>query len=125
MSLPPFSVVVVQRGVGDCGIAALAMLTGKSYEDVLEAASRVQPRAHHKGLWMKQIQRIAAALGTNLHNRRKFNLEEDCGILSVDAHVVMVRDGVVIDPQDGCVWFDTGLFAEIPATVGPILRLED
>jgi len=64
-----------------------------------------------------------------LCNRRKFNLDEDCGILGVaddtSYHVVLLRDGVIVDPQDGCIWFDPTAYTGIMPRLGPILRVED
>lgn len=129
MTLPPFTVIVGQRGHGDCGIAALAILLGKPYDDVFEAAAHVARKPHSRGLWMAEIQRIARSLGVELKKRRKVNLEEDAGILGVGAgetsHVVVLRDGVILDPADSSIWFDPLMYVTAFLPLGTILRLED
>jgi hypothetical protein len=55
----------IQRASGECGIACLATLTGKSYEYVLVEASRekkaVGKRPHENGLFLSNIVRIAGS----------------------------------------------------------------
>lgn len=126
MTLPPVFFVIQQRGSGDCTIAALAILLGSTYEDVLEAAGQVARKPHRRGMWTTQIIKVAAALGATLVRKQKFNLEEDAGILCVGGvvpHVVVLRDGLLIDPADGCVWLEPQITYAGPVLTGPLLRL--
>lgn len=123
MILPPFTTIVPQRGHGDCGIAALATFLGRSYEDVFEATIGIAPSPHHRGLWMSQIMRVAATFGVTLRRRRKFNIDEDTGIIGIRRdHVGVLREGIVIDSDGPMVWFEPAMSLD---SYGPLLRLED
>lgn len=98
---------IVQTG-NDCAIAALAMFTGRPYAEVAEVAVGVAPRAFVRGMWCSEIQRAAKRLGITLKQARRFNLEEDSGVLCVDhpdgAHAVVLFHGLIINSADGQVW---------------------
>ena len=100
----PILKVVLQRAASDCAVAVLAMLTGKTYEEILLAVGQEQPKVLKKGLWVAEIIRIASAAGVPLKKRKKFDLETDCGILCLYDHVVVLKNGLVIDPADGSIW---------------------
>lgn len=113
MSLP-FVNLQIQRGRGDCGIAALAMLLGRSYEDVFAAAvTRKYRNPHESGMYSAQIVKAAKRLGTTLTLRRTWDLESSCGLLTVDKinkqpddypqHLVLLKFGLIFD-TDGTVW---------------------
>ncbi len=113
MSLP-FVELVIQRGKGDCGIAALAMLLGRPYEDVFAAAiTRTCQKPHHSGMLTRQIQAAAARLGIVLILRRSWDLESSAGLLTVEQtepkpdeftqHLVLLKFGLIFD-TDGTVW---------------------
>jgi hypothetical protein len=110
----PFVNLQLQRGRGDCGIAALAMLLGQSYENVFAAAvTRKYRKPHEVGMYSKQIVQAARRLGTRLVLRRTWDLETSCGLLTVERlnkavdefsqHLVLLKFGLVFD-TDGTVW---------------------
>jgi len=101
---------VRQRGGGDCGISALAMIAGQSYEDTYVEVSKVD-RVHRGkcGLYSRELVVIAARLGVCLRATRRFDLDQDEGILRVrpnsrrsplhtEGHVVALKDGWVRCP---------------------------
>ena len=67
----------------------------------------VAPTDHKSVLWVRQIIRIAAALGVTLNATA---IDDDAvGILVVKfrdrtRHIVVLFQGVVINPADGLVW---------------------
>lgn len=98
--------LVEQRAEGDCGIAALATWTGQSYEDVYVACSAVdRVKRGRSGLRVKDLIETAAKLGVTLRMKRRPDLDEDDGILSVNwttkrtygGHYVVLRNGLVLD----------------------------
>src|SRR5262245_52799611 len=92
--------MVPGRERNDCAICVLAMYLGVSYEDVLRAvAVRDRPYQGRQGLRLREIERIARALGTPLKRHRKYDVNTAYGILSLPDHVVLLRTGVVIDPE--------------------------
>jgi hypothetical protein len=92
--------LVTGRERNDCAICAIAMYLGVSYEDVLrEVAVRDRPWQGRQGLRLTDIERIARGLGTPLKRIRKYDLLSAYGILSVPRHVVLVRNGMIIDPE--------------------------
>lgn len=106
--------MVLQQGKADCGIAALAMFVGKSYADVFAAAvTRRFPKPHVSGMYTRQIIELAWRLGVALVLRRAWDLENDCGLLTVEKlnpteddfkqHLVLLKFGLVFD-TDGTVW---------------------
>jgi hypothetical protein len=99
--------VVAQRADGDCGLAALATLLGMAYEDVYVAARAIDPPSRCKrGMYLKDVQSVARRLGVGLRVKRRPDLEEDEGVLSVlwnakrrfRGHYVVLWKGLVIDP---------------------------
>ena len=64
----PFVETIKQRGKADCCIAALAMLLGRTYEDVLAAAiTKKHPQPHATGMYtLRQLQATARRLGIAL-----------------------------------------------------------
>lgn len=115
MPIPPYVRLVSQRAKGDCGLAALAMYFGLSYEEVFCAAHcRKRDRdVRETGMYTKDFLRIAKRLGRVLLLRRKVDLDEDTGILTIERtepqeecflqHVVLLRFGLIFD-TDGMIW---------------------
>ena len=102
--------LVAQRGVGDCGVAALATLLGLSYEDVYTEMAKRDVRRGKSGTTFRHLIRIAARFGVVLRLRLKMDLDESEGILAVEwlttghpttQHVVILFHGLIIDPADG------------------------
>lgn len=98
--------ITEQRTDGDCGLAALSTLTGQSYEDVYVACARVERVARGRlGLTLDDLIQTAAKLGVTLARKRRPDLDEDDGILSLTwiekrkyrGHYVVLRNGLVID----------------------------
>lgn len=105
----PIVRVVTARESGDCAICVLAMLSGKTYEDVLAVGARhINSRIHHAGMYGKEIVRVAKELGITLRWTRHVDLETALGILSVSfeegpGHVLLINSGLLID-VDGTIW---------------------
>lgn len=106
-------------GHGDCAVAALELACGVSYETALAACINVVPAALKRGLTLKEMQKAATFLGFVTKRRRKFDLEEDTGILCVidpkDAsseHAVYLWEGRIIEPMsDRCqLWLSAPAF---------------
>jgi ABC-type bacteriocin/lantibiotic exporter with double-glycine peptidase domain len=97
--------VTPQRRDADCGVACLAMLINKPYEEVLIAVAAVQPKFLKRGLWLKEIATAALNLGVRLQ-KRKYD-PELTGIVRVSSrsvgHVVFQLDGKFID-TDATIW---------------------
>lgn len=113
--------IVRQRGDQDCGIACLAMYAEVSYEDAYVAVTRVDRVTRGKrGLDNRELVRAAKYLGIVLVPTRKFDLDDDEGILRVrwngkanakanpGGHYVVVLEGRVLCPKDsiGLAWRD-------------------
>ena len=103
--------VVVQLTPADCGLACVAMLTGRPYKDVFQGAQASAKRARKHGTNEKELRRLAKGVGVKLRKRRDVNIEEDTGILwlgseneSVDDHACVLFNGTLIDPADGLLW---------------------
>jgi hypothetical protein len=102
-----------QRGDWDCGVGAIAFIAELSYEDVYVAAAAIDPTWRGKsGLYSREIVAIAARLGVTLTPTRRFDLDDDDGVLSIrwngpkgkqnpGGHFVAVRSGFVFCPSDG------------------------
>lgn len=110
MASPAVVEVIVQKTSSDCAIAALAMLLGKPYREVSEAALVACSRPHKSGLWTPEIIRVAKHLGAILKPQdvKAFD-EEGTGLLVVRkkngvSHVVLLFQGVVVDPSSGLVY---------------------
>jgi ABC-type bacteriocin/lantibiotic exporter with double-glycine peptidase domain len=125
--------VHAQRGEGDCSIACLAMLLNVSYEDALQAMTNVAHNAHRRGAWEKQIVAGALKLGTTLVKRKLVAMEHSTGVLCVTVagdddrrvkHVVVLRWGLLFDPDGGTVWEPETYIATKQAKVGNLLTRE-
>lgn len=101
-----------QRGRKDCGVATLATLLGRSYEEVLVAAASVSPNVLKKGLYASDLAKIAQGLGSRLLRLTgTIDLDEETGILEVQIkkdkreHLVFLMNGIVFDPEEvGQAW---------------------
>ena len=94
--------IVVGRERNDCAICVMAMYLGRSYEDVLRVvAVRDQPWQGRQGLRIREIEQIARALGTPLKRLRKYDLTSAYGMLSLPNHLVLIRNGMLVDPEPG------------------------
>lgn len=108
MSIPLAVQPIIQTG-NDCAIASLAMFLGLPYAQVAASAVTVAPQAFDRGMWCTEIQRTSKRLGVQLVQRRRFNVDEDTGILCLDlpcgsSHALVLFRGVLINSDDGMVW---------------------
>lgn len=107
-----------QRGKHDCGVATLATLLGRSYEDTLLAAGRLSPKVLKTGLYSSDLIRIAAEFGSTLVRRvQRIDLDEHTGILGLEypskrLHFVFLTNGLVFDPQEDNVAWDAYTFVK-------------
>lgn len=104
--------VIRQRGDADCGCAALAIVAQITYEDCYVAVSAVDKRYRGKnGLHNRDVIAAARKLGLSLKPTRRFDLDDDEGVLRVrwndpkrrrGGHFVAVTTGGFIScPSDG------------------------
>lgn len=125
MREPIFIEPIFQKDSGDCAICSLAMLLGKPYVSIVEAAPTQylgrKYRPVKEGLTGKMMIEIAAKFGARLVMRRKYQLDEDTGILTVlkanvrkptSTHAVVLAKGTIIDPVDARFWPDADIFLE-------------
>jgi hypothetical protein len=102
------------------------MLLSTPYEDVYVATAAVDPARSQRGLHLKDLQAIAAKLGTRLEQRRRsaYDLDVDTGILKVTrdrpywSHFVVLFRGIVLDPDGGAVYEDLDDYLAQPAHTG-------
>lgn len=104
----PFVQLVPQRHKTDCGVATLATLLGKSYEEALLAVK--QPQVLTKGVQLRVVRNAARKLGTPLVLHRQIDIDNDTGILGVVSegwdfeHLVVMLNGTIIDCEDSTIW---------------------
>lgn len=107
--------VISQRKGWDCGVASLAMLTGKPYGDVmaLARANVSEQKRKRYGLVTYELEDIAMQLGQPLKRiyRRRDYLFGQTGILGLlggamdkRGHWVILKAGAIVDPDGGEVW---------------------
>lgn len=106
--------VVKQRNNMDCGVAALAMLLGKSYGDVAYAVKQVIEKFPKRGLGLIHLEQVSESLGYPLKRvyKKKNYLESNpVGVLGVvggrmcwAGHWVIWKEGVIVDPDDGKIY---------------------
>lgn len=132
--------VVVQKDIADCGVAALAMLTGKSYGEVMAVVpARTRGDLSKKGISVAQLRKYAKALGCPLRYVKDGDLSNVVGILDLqryaeegnprkgyEGHLAIVAKGVVINPNDGGIWTDIDAFFKTRrwAPLGVLVRQE-
>lgn len=94
------------QGHGDCAIAALALACGVTYEIALAAVLGVCANALIEGLDIKEVKLAATHLGFKVRISRKYDLEDDTGILFVEqphvkdsGHAVYLWEGRIIEPK--------------------------
>jgi ABC-type bacteriocin/lantibiotic exporter with double-glycine peptidase domain len=102
--MPPAIVtrLVPGREPNDCAICVLAMYLGVSYEDVLRTvAVQDRPYQGRQGLRLHEVERLARAMGTRLKRVRKYDILTAYGMLSLPHHLVLLRTGLIVDPEPG------------------------
>lgn len=91
------------EGYGDdCALVSLAIYLGLDYPDVVRAVTITDKKQGTDGLSLRAIVRTASLLGYRLIVRRKFDLDEDYGIVVIADHCGVLRNGLVMDRQT--VW---------------------
>jgi hypothetical protein len=108
--------LIAQRKQGDCAIAALAMFAMQTYEDAYVAFSKVDPRRGGSSVYHADILKAAKHLGIGLLPTRRYDLDDDEGVLRVrwngrkerkqnrHGHFVTVRNGQIFCPADVMVY---------------------
>lgn len=110
--------IINMRGKNDCGVATLATLLGRTYEEILISAGRISPNVLKKGLYGSDLVKIAAEFNISLVRRvQKIDLDEHSGILGLRyptkrEHFVFLTNGLVFDPQDENVVWDAYLYVK-------------
>jgi ABC-type bacteriocin/lantibiotic exporter with double-glycine peptidase domain len=101
---------IIQKEDSDCGIAVVAMLLQKPYREVSEVALKTfKQRPHSNGLELRQIKRLLEKFGTRSISvaPKAVDLSEETGILSITKkipHVVLLFEGVIVDPANGLLY---------------------
>lgn len=97
--------IVRQDGVStDCAVASLAHFLGVSYAEALAAFPRPD-RVVRAGAYMTEIVTAALAFGVKTKLRKRYDLDEDTGILHVsgaDEHLVYLWAGRIIEGNGEC-----------------------
>ncbi len=105
------------------------MLTGVDYDVVLVAFNSMGPFV--KGVRTTDIKKAAKKCGFTLRFSRKVDLEHDTGILALKSklwksqHVVILKEGLIVDPFDACLWEYDVYLAVNKASVLSLLVKED
>jgi hypothetical protein len=126
--------LVIQRAIGDCGIASLGTLLELSYEDVYIAAAQVDRNARGRnGIRLASLISIGKKLGVSFLQKRHHE-DDDEGLLVVTwraphsqpfgSHLVALAHGVVADPADGIVLPVDDYLTRYKATAGSFLELQ-
>lgn len=125
--------LVLQRAIGDCGIAALATVLEQSYEDVYIAAAKVDNARGRNGIRLPTLIRIGKKLGASFLQKRQHE-DDDEGLLVVTwrephghpfgSHLVALGEGVIADPADGVILRPDEYFTRYKATAGSFLELQ-
>jgi hypothetical protein len=124
--------LIAQRKQGDCAVAALAMFAMQTYEDTYVAFAEVDYHRGAQSVYNADVVKAAGLLGIALTATRKFDLDDDEGVLRVrwngrkerkqnpHGHWVAVRNGQIFCPADVMVypWRDyLTLYEGRPATL--------
>lgn len=87
-----------------CAVVALATYLGRSYEDVIRAATLVDKCNHGtQGLTTPEIKRVAASFGVTLTKTKAWDHEHDRGLAVFPDHLALVWNGLLFD-VDHTIW---------------------
>lgn len=104
--------VVKQDGtLTDCAVVAVAMLCGVTYGEALAAFPSPQ-HVVRNGAYFTEIQAAAKSLGVKTRIRKRFDVDEDTGVLHVsgkDEHVCLLWEGRIIDGNGEC-WLSASTY---------------
>jgi len=117
--MPGADVLVMQfcREDADCAVASIAMYLAIPYNEVLRAVVATDRKDEGRtGLTNEEMQKVAKRLGYNLRwysaADPNFDPDETYGILVVEEHACVLRNGLVIE-VNGSVWeYDTYILNE-------------
>jgi hypothetical protein len=115
MSTPTVLDPKIQRGAMDCGVVCLESLFPE--KAVRETARKVAPRYVSHGLYLSELQTIAAKLGIRLVKKKaRLVPDEGVGIVRVKlfaggCHFVTLFHGLIANPSDGLVYTPDVYFA--------------
>jgi hypothetical protein len=129
MTSAPYLVRVVKQDglLPDCAVATLAMLCGVTYGEALAAFPRPD-RVVKIGAYLTELRAAAKRLKVTLVLTRRFDLEDDTGILHVsgkDEHLVFLWAGRIIDGNGEC-WLHTDSYLKAHSyTAKALLRIHD
>lgn len=129
--------LVLQRGVADCGLCALATFSELSYEDVYLVAAKIdQVRRGKAGATWRDVGRMAEGLGLTPRLNPEPSLEDDGGVLAIRwkrgskhyqkpfrEHLVALDYGVIADPADGAILPAGEYLARYRAAAGALMEL--
>lgn len=106
--------VVKQKYNYDCGVAALAMLLRKPYGDVSAVVRKLIPKFPRRGLGLYHLELLGKELGVDLkrvYKTKEYLIGRPTGILGVvggnmswAGHWVVIKEGVIIDPDDALIY---------------------
>lgn len=124
--------LVLQRAVGDCGVAALATFLEQTYEDVYVASAKVDRASRGRnGMSWAGLIAVAKQLGVPMALRSTPLDDDACGLLAVKwrrphqhpfgQHLVVTLGGVIVDPADGVILPAEEYLARYRATAGAML----
>lgn len=106
-------------GHGDCAVAAIEIACGVTYETALAAALSIAPDVLTAGMSWPAIRKSVESLGFKSRMKRKYDLEEDTGILAVQQpnykdsdHAVYLWEGRIIEPKHDRqqLWLEASAF---------------
>jgi len=104
-AVPELVRVVRQDGESpDCAVASLAMFCGVGYGEALAAFPKPH-RVIRVGAYLTELQSAAKTFGIRTRLRKRFDIEEDTGILHVsgkDEHLVFLWAGRIIEGNGEC-----------------------
>ena len=134
--LEPILIVVLQRHIGDCAVAALATILRVPYEEVLVVAARIRPLVLVEGLDNDDLIKTAKQFGKTLVKctGEEIDYRRSIGILGAhlakqpgdDEHAVVLSQGLVFDPDSkGEIWRVRDWVRKFGASKLDLLELED
>jgi hypothetical protein len=107
----------------------VAMLLQKPYREVSEVALKTfKQRPHSNGLELRQIKRLLEKFGTRSISvaPKAVDLSEETGILSITKkipHVVLLFEGVIVDPANGLLYSIDAYCAEQKGRITRFIKI--
>ena len=130
MPAPEIIEPIIQKEDGDCALAAVAMLIQKPYREVSEMALKTfKERPHSTGLELRQIRTLIKKFGLEVESLaiNDIDLDEETGILSItkkNPHVVLLFQGVIVDPANGLLYDRDAYCADQKAKITRLIKLK-